>query len=79
MVSTILDPAGNAVGKDATATASIAERRRDQVFKQEIVVKRPQLWSLEERNLYKLVTEVQVAGRGCGSLRDAVRNSHGGV
>ena len=61
VVSTILDPAGNAVGKDATATASIAERG-DQVFKQEIVVKRPQLWSLEERNLYKLVTEVQVAG-----------------
>ena len=61
VVSTILDPAGNAVGKDATATASIAERG-DQVFKQEIVVKRPQLWSLEERNLYKLVTEVQVSG-----------------
>ena len=37
--------------------------RADQVYQQEIVVKRPQLWSLEERNLYKLVTEVQVAGR----------------
>ncbi len=61
VVSTILDPAGNAVGKDATATASIAERG-EQVYKQEIGVKRPQLWSLEERNLYKLVTEVQVAG-----------------
>jgi beta-galactosidase len=61
VVSTILDPAGNAVGKDATAAASIDERG-EQVYKQEIGVKRPKLWSLEERNLYKLVTEVQVDG-----------------
>jgi beta-galactosidase len=61
VVSTILDPAGNAVGKDATATTSIPEIG-EQVYKQEIGVKSPKLWSLEERNLYKLVTEVQVAG-----------------
>ena len=32
------------------------------------MVKRPQLWSLEERNLYKLVTEVQAGRADCGSL-----------
>jgi beta-galactosidase len=61
VVSTILDPAGNAVGKDATGTASIDERG-ERVYKQEIGMKRPRLWSLEERNLYRLVTEVQVDG-----------------
>lgn len=61
VVSTILDPSGNAVGKAATAPASIAEGG-EQAYTQEIVVKRPALWSLEERNLYKLVTEVEANG-----------------
>ena len=62
VISTILDPAGKPVGKDATATASIPPGA-DKVYQQEVVVSRPQLWSLEERNLYKLVTDVQVAGQ----------------
>lgn len=61
VVSTILDPSGKAVGKAATAPASIAEGG-EQSYAQEIVVKRPALWSLEERNLYKLVTEVEANG-----------------
>jgi beta-galactosidase len=61
VVSTILDPSGKAVGKTASETTSIPERNQH-TFEQKIVVNRPQLWSLEERNLYKLVTEVQVAG-----------------
>ncbi|MGA3032866.1 MAG: sugar-binding domain-containing protein, partial [Terracidiphilus sp.] len=61
VVSTIVDPAGAAVAKDVAAAGGIGEReRRD--FRQQISVSRPELWSLEERNLYKLVTEVQVDG-----------------
>jgi beta-galactosidase len=61
VVSTILDSAGNPVGKAATQPASIAVGS-DQIFEQKIVVNRASLWSLEERNLYKLVTEVRAGG-----------------
>ena len=61
VVSTVLDPAGKAVGKAASAERSIA-KMGDRTYVQEIVVKRPRLWSLEERNLYKLLTEVSVGG-----------------
>jgi beta-galactosidase len=61
VISTVLDPNGKAVGKAATAPASIAEGE-DQSYAQEIAVTRPALWSLEERNLYKLVTEVEAGG-----------------
>ncbi len=66
VVSTILDPSGKPVGKTVTETTSIPERN-EHTFEQKIVVNRPQLWSLEERNLYKLVTEVQV-GRRASSI-----------
>jgi beta-galactosidase len=62
VVSTILDPAGNEVAKEAAPTASIPNGD-EHTFAQEIAVNRPQLWSLEERNLYKLVTEVSTDGR----------------
>ncbi|HUY81509.1 MAG TPA: beta-galactosidase GalA [Acidobacteriaceae bacterium] len=62
VVSTVLDPAGKPAGKAASAERSIA-KLGDRTYVQEIVVKRPQLWSLEERNLYKLVTEVSVGGK----------------
>ncbi len=58
VVSTILDPAGKAVGKAATAPASISEGG-ERSFEQQLAVDHPQLWSLEGRNLYKLVTEVR--------------------
>ncbi len=61
VVSTILDPAGKEVGKAVTAPLSI-EPVGEQTYQQEVVVSRPQLWSLEERNLYKLVTEVRAGG-----------------
>ncbi len=35
----------------------------EQTYEQKISVERPLLWSLEERNLYKLVTEVQADGQ----------------
>ena len=61
VTSTILDPAGRAVGKTATLPASIVEGG-EHVFEQEVVVKAPALWSLEQRNLYTLVTEVEAGG-----------------
>ncbi len=62
VISSILDPSGNAVGKAATAPVSIPERE-DHTYEQEVTVPRPALWSLEHRNLYKLVTEVEAGGQ----------------
>jgi len=61
VVSTILDPDGKEVGKAVTASASIATGG-EQALEQQITVSRPRLWSLEERNLYSLVTEVRSGG-----------------
>lgn len=61
VISTILDPAGNAVAKVSSEASSVPEGG-EQTFEQQTVVKRPRLWSLEKRNLYKLVTEVEVGG-----------------
>jgi len=62
IASTILDPSGSPVGTDVAAAAAIeAGGARD--YRQQVVVRRPKLWSLEERNLYTLVTEVQVEGQ----------------
>jgi beta-galactosidase len=62
VLSIILDPSGQPVGKHAAAFASIPAGA-EQSYRQEIVVKRPGLWSLEERLIYKLVTEVQAEGQ----------------
>ncbi len=61
VVSTVLDPSGKAVAKTASSPMSIPENG-EQTFQQQMVVKNPELWSLEERNLYKLVTEVRTGG-----------------
>ncbi len=61
VTSTIVDPAGKAVGKAATTPASIAESG-EHVYEHQVEVSSPALWSLEQRNLYKLVTEVGVGG-----------------
>lgn len=60
--STILDPAGSALTRDIAPAATIASGNQHD-YQQSIHVSRPQLWSLENRNLYKLLTEVQVDGR----------------
>jgi beta-galactosidase len=57
----VLDPKGNAVGQ-TTAAPMPMKKGGEQTYTQEIVVKRPALWSLEERNLYKLVTEIETGG-----------------
>jgi beta-galactosidase len=61
VTSTILDPSGKPGGRAATVPASVAASG-EQVCEQTVVVKRPLLWSLEERNLYKLLTEVSAQG-----------------
>jgi len=61
VTSTILDPSGREVGKSGTDPFSIVAGR-EHTWEQEVVVKQPRLWSLEERNLYTLVTEVKAGG-----------------
>jgi beta-galactosidase len=58
----VLDPKGNAAGQTTAAPAPI-EKGGEQIYTQEIVLKRPALWSLEERNLYRLVTEIETNGQ----------------
>ena len=61
VISWVFDRSGKVEGKAVTQFETIAEGG-EQAFAQEIPVSQPLLWSLEERNLYKLVTEVQVGG-----------------
>ena len=61
VISTILDPKGNSVARDMSAAAIIADGA-DNNYQQRIEVRQPELWSLEARNLYKLITEIQVGG-----------------
>lgn len=60
--STLYDPSGQSVGKAATTSQSIREWETH-TWEQEMTVSRPALWSLEKRNLYKLVTEVEAGGQ----------------
>jgi len=61
VISTILDPAGAEAGKTSSDAVSIPEWG-DHTYEQEVTASRPALWSLEERNLYRLVTEVEAGG-----------------
>ncbi|MGA7522818.1 MAG: beta-galactosidase GalA [Acidobacteriaceae bacterium] len=58
VVSTVLDPSGSTVASTATAPSSIA-KGEERTSEQKLTVRNPRLWSLEERNLYKLVTEIR--------------------
>ena len=58
VLSTVLSPSGETVGRAPSSPAKIANGG-DHTYEQKIDVKQPRLWSLEERNLYKLVTELQ--------------------
>jgi beta-galactosidase len=59
--STLYDPSGKTVGSATTAAVSIPEWK-EKAYEQQITVGQPALWSLEARNLYKLVTEVEAGG-----------------
>lgn len=61
VVSIILDPSGREVGRNVTAPATV-QAVGEWTFEQQTPVASPKLWSLEERSLYTLVTEVRSAG-----------------
>jgi len=61
VISAILDPSGREVARSASSPSSITGWD-DHTFEQRVEVDQPALWSLEERNLYKLVTEVEAGG-----------------
>lgn len=58
VVSTVLDPDGKQVAKSTPGSLSLAPVGEG-VLEQQISVAGPRLWSLEERNIYTLVTEIQ--------------------
>ena len=58
VLTTVLDPSGKAIEKVSTGLVTIPNGE-EHTYEQKFSVKEPQLWSLEERNLYKLVTEVR--------------------
>ncbi len=62
VISTIVNPGGKPVAKDVSAAAMVGVDDA-QDFRQEIALSKPELWSLQERNLYKLLTDVQVDGK----------------
>lgn len=62
VVSTILDRGGKIVAKASSSAASFSDGS-ERAVEQEIKVARPAVWSLEERNLYLLVSEVEVEGK----------------
>jgi len=61
VTSTVLDPSGKPVATAGTTPFSIPDWT-ERVFEQRVTVRKPALWSLEQRNLYKLVTEVESGG-----------------
>jgi beta-galactosidase len=61
LTSKILDPTGKEVGVSAS-TASAVPALGERTWEQKVVVPQPALWSLEARNLYRLVTEVESDG-----------------
>ena len=61
VISTLLDPVGRPAGKAVTATSNIPVGG-ELIFEQKINVAKPVLWSLEDRNLYTMVTEVRAGG-----------------
>jgi beta-galactosidase len=58
VISTILSPSGETVGHASSSPQAIRIHEK-QPYEQKINIAKPLLWSLEKRNLYKLVTEVQ--------------------
>ncbi len=61
VVSTVVDPSGRKVASTSSEPDSIAQGS-EQIYEQKLTVPSPQLWSLEDRNLYKLVTELRADG-----------------
>ncbi len=62
VISTIVNPSGKAEGRDIAAPLTVASGGQ-QNYSQQIQISNPALWTLEERNLYKLLTEIQLDGQ----------------
>jgi beta-galactosidase len=60
-IASILDPEGKVVGRSRSDAISIAALGEHE-YTQEIVVKHPMLWSLEQRHLYRMVTQLEAGG-----------------
>jgi len=58
VISTVLSPTGETIGRASSSPLAIGTREK-QTYEQKINIAKPLLWSLETRNRYKLVTEVQ--------------------
>ncbi len=58
VTSTVLDQSGKAVAKATGRPMAIPENATE-TFEQQASIGNPLLWSLEERNMYRLVTEVE--------------------
>ena len=61
VLSTVLDPAGEAVAK-TTSSVVMVSRSDEHTLEQTVSVDGPMLWSLEQRHLYTLLTEVEASG-----------------
>ena len=62
VVSAIVDASGREVARSATSPQAIADGAAARTYEQQIALRQPTLWSLEEPHLYKLVTEVEAGG-----------------
>jgi len=61
VTSMVLDPAGKQAGRTVSSPVSV-EGWDESTCEQQLVVKEPALWTLEERHLYRLVTELRLSG-----------------
>ena len=61
VTSIVLDPAGREAGRTTSAASQVAILG-ERTFEQQLTLRNPALWSLEQRNLYKLVTEIESGG-----------------
>ena len=61
VTSTVLDPSGKAVAKITSKPMAVPQEGTG-TFEQQVSISHPALWSLEERNMYRLVTEVEADG-----------------
>ena len=62
VVSTIFDPKGKAVAKTTSTPVGVPDSK-ERTFDQQVSITAPALWSLEDRNLYTLLTEIDAGGR----------------
>jgi beta-galactosidase len=62
ITSSIVDPAGKRVAR-STSLPAVMHDADEHTYEQQVTVAKAELWSLEERNLYRLVTEVEANGQ----------------